>query len=89
MYGYGLTKGDTEAIQVLLHKEGFKAMVTSEFPKFKEGKFNWFQRLHNAHKNNDTIYEFKHLGSWVHYTIKYYRIGDTAYLQNIIHRHYD
>jgi len=89
MYKYRLTNGDVDAIQKLLNKEGFDAMVTTEFPKLKEGKFNWFQRMHGAHKNNDTIYEFETLGNWVKTKIFYYRIGDTAYLQNIRHTHYD
>jgi len=63
--------------------------TTAEFPIYKEGNFNWFQRLLRLDKNNDTINKVEILGTWVKYTVYYRELGSTMYVQRISTYHYD
>ena len=73
-----------EALRAIMKRRNLKRITTKDFPVYKDGKFNIFQKLLGLHKNNDTIYTLdKYAAHWCYTTITYRIVGDTAYVDTI------
>ena len=73
-----------ESAQKLMNRKGYEMVSIENFPEFKEGKFNWFQRLFNLHKNDSTIYTSdKFVGNWCYITFKYKLLNEVVYVMDI------
>lgn len=81
---YWKQKDVQESAQKLMARKGYKMVSIGNFPEFKEGNFNWFQKLFNQHKNSSPTYTSdRFVGNWCYVTFKYKLLNDIAYITNI------
>lgn len=72
-----------EAIQAILVRESKETAVFTPLPVFKEGKFNWLQRLLKHDRNDNKLYTLKDYPScWTYVTIMYRILNYTIYIHS-------